>query len=173
MDLESDDGEARSRKHFDDPAWPEIRELKIIGLDQDERFFDLRVRAKMNGAIQDSAVGIRKFRPEFQITLDCFWIENRKHARLEVSHLARIICDVIAVGVANCFTTRALVHDVAYGAMNLFHRVRSAKDEEQHTRVLAVLFTGEIFQDVLANQLLRRAMTRIGFRHDRFGVALG
>src|SRR6266446_7838239 len=38
--------------------------------------------------------------------------------------------------------------------------------------MLAVLFAGEIFQDVLANQLLGRAMTWIGFRDDLFGVAL-
>src|SRR6266487_6932945 len=55
--------------------------------------------------------------------------------------------------------------------MNLFHGVWPAKDEEYHARTLAVLFAGEIFQHVIANQLLRRAMTRIGFSHDCVGVA--
>src|SRR5262249_33445571 len=64
------------------------------------------------------------------------------------------------------------VHDMANGVMNPFHGVRSAKDEEQHAGELAILFLRKIFQDVLANQLLRRAMARIGFRHDCFGVPL-
>ena len=63
--------------------------------------------------IQDAAVGIGKFRPEFQIALDGFWFESSEHSRLEVSDSAGIVGDVIAVGVANRFAAGALVHDVA------------------------------------------------------------
>jgi hypothetical protein len=37
------------------------------------------------------------------------------------------------------------MQDVPNSSMNLFHRVRSAKDEEQDPRTLAVLLAGEIF----------------------------
>src|SRR5207302_10132192 len=59
MHLKADDGEARSRKHFDHTARSQIWELEIVGLNQDECLFDLRVRRKTDGAIQNAAVGIR------------------------------------------------------------------------------------------------------------------
>src|SRR6516162_3427127 len=56
--------------------------------------------------------------------------------------------------------------------MNPLHGIRTAKDEEQHTSLLAVSFAGEIFQDVLTDQLLSRSMAQIGFRHDRIRISL-
>src|SRR5947207_15157184 len=109
--------------------------------------------------IQDSGIAIGEFRPKFQIALDRFGIESRQHSGLEVGHLAGIVSDVIAVGVANCFATGALVHDVAYCPMNLFHRMRSPKNEEQYSRTMPVFLTGEIFKDVIANSLLLCAVT--------------
>jgi hypothetical protein len=94
---------------------------------------------------QDPAILIGEFRPEFQIALDGFGLESRQHSRLEVGYLAGIVGDVVAVGIANRFATGALMQDVPNGPMNLFHRVPSAKNEEQDPRMLAVLFAGEIF----------------------------
>ena len=88
MHLKADDGEARSRKHFDHTARSQIWELEIVGLNQDECLFDLRVRRKTDGAIQNAAVGIGKLRPEFQIALDCLRIESCQHAGLKISHIA-------------------------------------------------------------------------------------
>ena len=86
--LKTDDGQARPGKHFDYAAGPQIWEFEVVGLDQDECLFDLRVRGEADGAIQDAAVGIGKIRPELQIALDCFWIERRQHAGLEVGYFA-------------------------------------------------------------------------------------
>ena len=122
--------------------------------------------------IENAAVAIGKFRPQFQIALDRFRIERRQHRRLEISHLAGIIGDVIAERVANRFAARAFVHDVPDGGVHLLHCVGAAKHKKHDTRALASLCPGEIFQHVIANQFLRRAMTRIGFGHDRFCVAL-
>src|SRR5207249_9163481 len=55
--LETDDAQTGLGKDFDHAARPQIWELKIIGLDQDERFFDLRIDGKTDGAIEDAAVG--------------------------------------------------------------------------------------------------------------------
>src|SRR6266516_2918888 len=87
MDFESNDRESGARKHFDHPAWPQIWKSEIVGLDQDERFFDLRVGGKADGTIQDAAVGIGKLGPEFQIALDCFWIESCEHAGLKIRYV--------------------------------------------------------------------------------------
>src|SRR4029077_17208771 len=117
-------------KYFNDSARSQIWKPKIVRLDQDECLFDLGVRGKADGAIQDTTVGIRKIRPKFQVALDCLWIKSREHTGLEVSYFARIIRDIIAVCVANRFAAGPLVHDMSYRAMNPFHRVGAAKDEE-------------------------------------------
>src|SRR5439155_27260638 len=96
MDLEADDGEPRARKYFNDSAGAQIWKPKIVCFDEDKRLFDLRVAWKADGAIQDTAVRIRKRRPEPQIAFDRGWIESREQAGLDVSDFARIICDVIA-----------------------------------------------------------------------------
>src|SRR5215510_1976393 len=57
--------------------------------------------------------------------------------------------------------------------MNLFHSIRPAEDQKQNARIPTVLFPTEIFHHVLANQLLRGAMARVSFRHNRVGIALG
>src|SRR6476469_4492130 len=57
--------------------------------------------------------------------------------------------------------------------MNLFRSVRSAENQKQDTRVLTVFLSGEIFQHVLADQLLRGAMAWVSFRHNRVGITLG
>src|SRR5437016_2533411 len=123
MDLEADDGEPRARKYFNDSAGAQIWKPKIVGFDQDKCLFDVRVAWKADAPIQDTAVRIRKRRPELQIAFDRVWIESREHARLEVSYFARIICDVIAVCVANRFAAGPLVQNVAYRAPNPFHSV--------------------------------------------------
>src|SRR6266545_2065828 len=91
---------------------------------------DFRLCRKSDDLIEDSPVTIGEFRPEFQIALDCFGIESRQHSGLEVGYLAGIVRDVIAIRVANCLAGGTLVHDVPNGVTKLFHRVRSAKDEE-------------------------------------------
>src|SRR5213596_2917933 len=67
MDLEADDGEPRARKYFNDSARSQIWKPKIVRLDQDECLFDLCVRGKPDGAVEDATVGIRKLRPKFQV----------------------------------------------------------------------------------------------------------
>src|SRR5439155_868528 len=44
--LKTDDGQARPGKHFDYAAGPQIWEFEVVGLDQDECLFDLRVRGE-------------------------------------------------------------------------------------------------------------------------------
>ena len=51
------------------------------------------------------------------------------------------------------------MHDVPDSVMNLFDRVRSAKNEQQDARALAILLAGEIFEDVIANQFLGSAVS--------------
>ena len=89
VDLEPDDVEAGARKNFDHAAGPLIRELEIVRLDQDERFFDFRVLRKLDHVIENSAVAVGKFRPELQIALDRFGIERGQRGRLEVNRPCR------------------------------------------------------------------------------------
>ena len=56
--------------------------------------------------------------------------------------------------------------------MHFFHSVGASKNQQQNTRPLTVNIAGEIFQHVLANQFLRRAMTGVRFRYDCLRIAL-
>src|SRR4030095_4660209 len=87
MDFESNNGESRSGKYFNDATRPQVWKPEVVGLNQDERLLDLRVGGERDRAIQNSAVGIRKFRPEFQIPLYRGWIESCQYSRFKVSHL--------------------------------------------------------------------------------------
>src|SRR3954468_17123256 len=84
-----------------------------------------------------------------------------------------MISDVITVGIPNGFAARALVQNVTNDVMNLLYSVRSAEDQKQNTRVLTVFLPGKVFQHVFANQLLRGAMTRVAFCHNRVRVSFG
>ena len=172
MDLEANDAETGTRKNFDNATRPQVWEFEIVRLNQDECLLGFCISWKRNDLIQDSPVRIGKFRPEFQIAFDSFGIKSRQYSGLEVSYLSRIVGDVIAVSISNRLPAGALVHDMTHRAMNLFHRIRTAKDEEQHARPLTIDSAGEIFQHVIANQFLGRAMTRLRFRDDGFCVAL-
>src|SRR3954468_5994628 len=84
-----------------------------------------------------------------------------------------MISDVITVGITNRFAARALVQDMTHDVMNLLDSVRSAEDQKQNTRVLTVFLPCKVFEHVFANQLLRGAMTRVAFCHNRVGVSFG
>src|SRR5256884_2188776 len=87
MNFESNDGEPRAGKYFNDTARPEIWKPEIVGFDQDEGLFDLCVGGEGDDSIQNSAVRIGKFRPELQIVLNCFWIESGQYSGLKVGYL--------------------------------------------------------------------------------------
>ena len=58
MDFESDDVEAGARKYFNDAAGTLIRELEIVRLDQNQRFFDFRLFRKINYPVENAAVAV-------------------------------------------------------------------------------------------------------------------
>ena len=87
MNLEADNVEAGARENFDHPAWTNVRELEIVGLNQDQRLFDLRVLWKLDRLIENAALAIGKFRPKFEVALDRFCIQRRNYRRFEVSDL--------------------------------------------------------------------------------------
>ena len=62
--------------------------------------------------------------------------------------------------------------DVADRAMDFFHGIFAAQNQEQHPRLLAADFAREILQHVIADQLLGRAVPRLSLGHDRLGVPL-
>src|SRR6266542_2727235 len=88
MNFESDDGETRARKYFDDAAGPEIWKPEIVRLDQDQCLFDLCISGEGDDSVEDPTVRIRKIRPEFQITLDRLWVKRSQDSRFKVGHFA-------------------------------------------------------------------------------------
>ena len=88
MDFETDNVEAGPRKNFDHAAGTNVRKFEIVRLNQDERFLDLGFVRETNRFVQHAAVAIGKFRPEFQVALDCLCIERGDNSGLEISHLA-------------------------------------------------------------------------------------
>ena len=172
MHLKPDDEEAGARENFDHAAGPLIRELEIVRLDQHEGFFDLRVFRELDHLIEDSAVAIREFRPKVEVAFHRRRIERRQRGRFKVNDLAGIVRDVIAEGVADRFAARPFVHDVTDGVMDFFHGIGAAENEHQRARSLSIDFSGEIFQNVIANQFLGSAMARLSFGHDCLGVTL-
>ena len=110
-------------------------------------------------------------RPKFQVPLNRLWIERRHHGGLEIGDRAGIVGDVIAKRVADGFAASFFMRNVADRIAHLRRRIRSAKNQNQDTCALPLLFAAEIFQDVLANQFLRRAMFRLRFTDNGFGIA--
>ena len=62
--------------------------------------------------------------------------------------------------------------DVTHRPMNFFHGLRAAKYQKQNARPFAFGVARKILEHVIANQLLGRAMARIGFGDNRLGITL-
>jgi len=61
---------------------PQILKPEIVGFDQDQRLFDLRVGGE-GTTLPKFRRQNRKFRPELQIVLNCSWIESRQYSGLK------------------------------------------------------------------------------------------
>ena len=135
-------------------------------------FWTFAPGGKSTASFEQPAILVRMRGPEFQVRLGARLVRRREHGRLEVGHVAVLVRDVIAVGIADGLAAGALVDDMAHHAAELVHRILAAEKQEEHARLVAGVVRLEVLQHVLADLLLRGAVPRVGIGHDGLRVFL-
>ena len=163
---ETDDRQPGAGKQVDHAAGTGVGETEIVGLDEHERLLDLGVRRERDHLVEHAAVLVGVGRPEFQAACHRLRARGGQDGGLEIGTVAGRIDDVVAVGVADRLGAGAFVDDVAHDVHDARDGILAAEHEQQATRALALGVGREIVEDVLADQLLRGAVTRVRIVRD-------
>ena len=96
-----------------------------------------------------------------------------QHGRLEVAHLAAVVEDEIAVGVADGLAAATVRADIADHRADLAHGVFTLKHEHHDPAPPFGFWIGrEVLEDIIADQLLNSPVLRVVCRDDDLRVFL-
>ena len=104
----ADDEQAGAREEINDVAGAAGGELEVIRLDEHQRAFGRFAGGVGVDVFQNAAVLVRILRPQFQFAVGLFDVRRGQHGRLEVTNVAIVVGDEVAVSVADGFTAPAV-----------------------------------------------------------------
>ena len=135
---------------------------KLSGLMSTSVFSTFVPVGKLDRLVEQAAVRVGIRRPEQQIAFArCPRPAARARRARSRSRSPFASDDVVAIGVADRLAAGPLVDDVARRSCGASHRVLALENQQQHPRLRAGSVGGKVLQDVLLDQLLRRAMPRV------------